>query len=314
MRIGIGALGLINPLAPDFSNAPDQNDSPHLAWFNLEGDPRPPQAGDNGNWAYANFSPTVNDIESGNSLGFIQHSGDMCGNAPCGAATPVLSHDGLRIVYASTNAALSGRLNQEIPNPSFSTGATIANTNAQRAPGMTNIWVVPFNNGTGGVASAIPGAATTTAEEYYPDLSPDDTLVAFTRVPAGEAMYNNPHAEIYVVPYGGGSAIRLAANDPPACSGRPSPGVNNNWARFAPDVNHGARGAYYWLIFSSARAAIPPGTSSKGRTIPIQQLYLAPIFIDPGFGVAITYPAIYLWNQPTTTVNLTPEWVTYAMP
>ena len=28
----------------------------------------------------------------------------------------------------------------------------------------------------------------------------------------------------------------------------------------------------------------------------------------------ITYPAIYLWNQPTDTVNITPEWVTYTMP
>jgi hypothetical protein len=46
----------------------------------------------------------------------------------------------------------------------------------------------------------------------------------------------------------------------------------------------------------------------------MQQLYLAPIFIDLGFNIAISYPAIYLWNQPTDTVNLTPEWVTYSMP
>jgi hypothetical protein len=313
-RIGIGALGLANPLVPDFSNAPDQNDSPHLAWFNLEGAPRLPQASDNGNWAYANFTPGVNDISSGNSLGFIQHSGDMCGNTPCGAAMPVWSHDGFNIVYVSTNAAMSGRLNQENPNAGPGTGATQANPNAQRVPGMTNLYWVPFNNGNGGTATPIAVAATTAAEEYYPDLAPDDSVVAFTRVPAGEPMYNNSHAEIYVAPIAGGSALRLAANDPPACSGRISPGVNNTWARFAPDVTHGARGAYYWLIFSSARADLPPAVSSKGRTIPMQQLYLAPIFIDLGFNIAISYPAIYLWNQPTDTVNLTPEWVTYSMP
>ena len=126
-------------------------------------------------------------------------------------------------------------------------------------------------------------------------------------------MYNNPHAETYVVPYGRGSPVRLVANDPPACSGRMSPGVNNNGARFAPDVTHGARGTYYWLIFSSTRADLPPGVSSRGRTIPMQQLYLAPIFIDLSFNVA-TYPAIYLWNQPSDTVNVTPEWVTSSMP
>ena len=300
---------------PDYGSGPDQNDSPHLAWFNLEGAPRPPQAGDFDNWAYANFSPAVSDVASGNSLGFIQHAGDMCGNTPCGAATPVWTHDGSRIVYVSTNAAIGGRLNQESPFPGPGTGGTQANPNAQRAPGMTNLYVVPFNNGNGGGGDADSGAATTTAEEYYPDLSPDDRMVAFTRVPAGEPMYNNTHAEIYVTPLGGGLVpMRLVANDPPACSGRMSPGVDNNWARFAPDVTHGARGAYYWLIFSSTRADLPPALSSQGRTIPMQQLYLAPIFIDLGFEVAISYPAIYLWNQPIDTVNLTPEWVTYTMP
>jgi len=312
MRIGIGALGLGNPLVPQFDNGPDQNDSPHLAWFNLEAAPRTPQAGDNVNWAYANYDPNVSDISSGNSLGFVQHTGDMCGTVPCGAAMPTWSHDGSKIVYVSTNAALSGRLNQENPNPGPGTGATIANTDAQRVPGLTNLYVVPFNNGSGGEATPIAGAATTTAEEYYPDLSPDDQFVAFTRVPAGEHMYLNSHAEIYLAPLVRGSAIRLVANDPPACSGKISPGVNNNWARFAPDVTYGTRGVYYWLLFSSTRANLPPGLSSKGRTIPIQQLYLAPIIISETN--VITYPAIYLWNQPTDTVNITPEWVTYTMP
>ena len=48
MRIGIGSLGLLNPLMPDNGNGPDQNDSPHLAWINLEADPRAPQNGHSG--------------------------------------------------------------------------------------------------------------------------------------------------------------------------------------------------------------------------------------------------------------------------
>ena len=58
----------------------------------------------------------VADITSGNAIGFIQHNGDMCGNVACGAGMPTWSHDGQNIVYVSTNAALSGRFNQEIPH------------------------------------------------------------------------------------------------------------------------------------------------------------------------------------------------------
>ncbi len=311
-RIGVGSLGLKNPLVPQYDNSPDQNDSPNLAWFNLEAPPRTPQNGDAGNWAYASFTNGFTSIDSGNSLGFIQHTGDMCGGVPCGAGMPSWSHDGSKIVYVSTNAALSGRFNQEIPGPTPATGATQANYNAARAPGLTNLWVVPFNNGMGGVASPVDGAATGDNEEYYPALSPDDSLVAFTRVPGGQPMYANSNAELYVVPMLGGPATRLTANSPPSCSGKTSPGVNNHWAKWSPDVNTGARGKYYWMIFSSNRANIPPGTSSKGRTIQMSQLYLAPILVDENFQVN-SFPAIYLWNQPTNSVNTTPAWETFEI-
>jgi hypothetical protein len=311
-RIGVGSLGLKNPLQPQYDNGPDQNDSPNLAWFNLEAPPRTPKNDDAGNWAYASFTPGFTSIDSGNSLGFIQHSGDMCGGVACGAGMPSWSHDGSKIVYVSTNAALSGRFNQENPSAGPQTGATLANYNAARAPGLTNLWVVPFNNGLGGVASPVDGAATSDNEEYYPALSPDDALVAFTRVPGGQPMYANQNAELYVVPMSGGPATKLAANSPPSCSGKSSPGVNNHWAKWSPDVATGARGKYYWMIFSSNRANIPPGISSTGRTIQMSQLYLAPILIGEDFQVN-SYPAIYLWNQPTNSVNTTPAWESFAI-
>ena len=55
---------------------------------------------------------------------------------------------------------------------------------------------------------------------------------------------------------------------------------------------------------------LPPGLSSQGRTIQMSQLYLAPILIDE-VGNVLSYPAIYLWNQPTDSVNMVPEWVTF---
>lgn len=310
MRIGVGALGLQNPLQPDYSNAPDQNDSPHLAWINLDGAARPHQDSDQGNWAYANFDPTVTDISSGKSLGFIPHNGDMCGNVACGAGMPTWSHDGKNIVYVSTNAGLSGRFNEEMPDPPKIGGGQAAH-NAFRVPGMTNLYSVPFNNGNGGTATPIMGAASSQFEEYYPALSPDDKMVAFTSVPAGQAMYANPSAEISVVPTSGGTATRLKANDPPSCSGKSSPGVNNHWSKWSPEVATGSNGTYYWMIFSSNRAGLPPGQSSAGRTIQISQLYLAPILVGGEQFSVTTYPAIYLWNQPTNSVNTTPAWETF---
>ncbi len=127
-------------------------------------------------------------------------------------------------------------------------------------------------------------------------------------------MYANANEELYVVPTLGGQATRLSANSPPSCSGKASPGVDNNWGEWNPDVVGGPRGTYYWMVFSSTRADIPPGTSSTGRTIPISQLYLAPVVVDAAAHTITSYPAIYLWNQPTNTVNTTPSWLTYATP
>jgi len=300
---------LKTPLNPQYDNAPDQNDSPNLAWFNLEAPNASPNASQGGNWAWASFAAGA-DITSGNAIGFIQHTGDMCGNAPCGAGMPSWSHDGTKIVYVSTNAALSGRFNQEIPSPGSIGGGTAA-TNTQRAPGMTNLYTVPFNNGLGGAATPVAGAASTSAEEIYPAFSPDDSMIAYTSIPAGEPMYANPHAEIYVVPSGGGAATRLKANDPPSCAGKSSPGVNNHWAKWSPEVATGPQGKYYWMIFSSNRANLPTGLSSKGRVIQISQLYLAPVLISGETFQVASFPAIYLWNQPTTSVNTTPAWETF---
>jgi hypothetical protein len=306
MRIGVGGLGLKDPLVPDPGNFPDRNDSPHLAWFNLEAPvAHVHQNSDQTNWDYPSYTAGAG-IDSGNSLGFIEHTGDMCGNVPCGAAMPSFSHDGSKIVYVSTNAVLSGRFNQE------ATGAPGQDSNAQRAAGLTNLYSVPFNGGLGGAATPIDGAATPDYEEYYPALSPDDQLVAFTRVRAGETMYANPNAELYVVKTGGGSANHLVANNPPACTGKLSPGVNNHWAKWSPDVASSGGSKYYWMIFSSNRADIPPQASSTGRQIKMSQLYLAPVVIDETQGIN-SYPAIYLWNQPTTSVNTTPAWETFEI-
>ena len=282
-RIGVASLGLKDPLTPDNSDKPDKNDSPNLAWINLEAEnAHMHQNSDSQDWTYVSYAPGAG-IDSKNALGIIPRTGD-----PYGAAMPNWSHDGSKIVYSLTNASVSSRLNREVPQPDPNQNDPTQNAihqdyNAARVAGLTNLYTVPFNGGLGGAATRVKGADTTKYEEYYPAFSPDDQLIVFTRVTGGQEMYANPNAEIAIVPAGGvssGEATQLTANFPPACSGQDEPGVKNHWAKWSPEVQFGSQGKYYWLIFSSNRAGLPVGHSSTGRNIEISQLYLAPVIVD----------------------------------
>ena len=137
--------------------------------------------------------------------GLIARTGD-----PNSAGGPNWSH-GVNgtdaIAYGSTNIGTKdGRMDCEL------SGTTCT----------SDVYVVPYNNGAGGAAAALPGASDKAQSEYYPSWSPDDQLIAFNRVPTGTSMYNAPQADIYVVPYNGGmggTATALKSNDPVACTG-----------------------------------------------------------------------------------------------
>src|SRR5262249_20507305 len=122
--------------------------------------------------------------------------------------------------------------------------------------------------------------------------------------PKGQHSYSNGQSEIYVVPpdgSAGSAATRLAANDPPACTGVVSPGLTNSWPKWAPDVTVVGRRTYYWVTFSSKR--------QDGGT---PQLYVAPLVVEDGH--ITTYPALYLWNQPADEGNHTPAWDHFDIP
>jgi hypothetical protein len=157
---------------------------------------------------------------------------------------------------------------------------------------------VPYNNRAGGTATKIPGASTAQFNEYYPTFSADDALIAFNRVADGSSSYNNAQAEVFAIPSAGGTPVRLAANDPPTCSGKTSPGVTNSWPKWAPGVTSDGSKSYYWLTFSSTRTGNP-------------QLYVTPVVVD---GATITtFPALYLWNQPAAENNHTPAWDNFSI-
>jgi hypothetical protein len=210
----------------------------------------------------------------GQAYGFLKRDGD-----PRGAGAPTWSHDGKTVVYVSTNAELTGRLDN----------------------GDADLYAVPYNDRQGGAAMPIAGAADPELEEYYPAFSPDDSLLAFNRIPKNTSMYNAAQAEVYVMPSAGGTATRIDANDPAACSGVKSPGVTNSWPKWAPEGTTVGAKTYNWLIFSSTR-----GPKKN------PQLYIAGVVTEAG--KVTTSAALYLWNQPEDENNHTPAWDIFKIP
>lgn len=218
----------------------------------------------------------------GTGFGFLARTGDARS-----AAAPSWSHDGSTIVYVSTDGgAEDGRMGQ----------------------GPSDLYTVPYASKAGGVATPIAGAAEPGFDEYYPAFSADDSLVAYNRIVDGPTMYNQPNAEVYVIPAGGGTATRLAANDPPACSGQKSPGAYNSWPKWSPEAQTVGGKTYHWVIFSSHRYDQYLRGSSADRA----QLYVTAV-VTSGTKIT-TYGAIYLWNQPSDISNHTPAWDVFKIP
>jgi hypothetical protein len=225
--------------------------------------------------------------QPGSARGTIARSGTQTGGDLAGA--PTWSHDGKTIVYVATNHVAAGRLGGDI-NRQDDVGA------------RADLFSVPYANRLGGAIAAVSGANDPNAEDYYPAFSPDDSLLAFNKCPNDQNMYNQHQAEVFVIPSAGGTATRLAANDPPACSGAKSPGVTNSWPKWAPAVTTLPDGRrFYWIVFSSTRLGANP------------QLFVAAVVVD-AHGAVDTKSALYLWNQPPSEGNHTPAWEYFNVP
>lgn len=213
-------------------------------------------------------------------------------------ASPTWWHDGTTLAYTTAPAGGEGVI----------TGITDAD--------MTmDIYTVPFNNRQGGNVAPLLGASDPGLMEFYPVISPGDALLAFNRfapykVPnlatpdpsdlVWSDSYDEPMAEVYVVPAKGGEPVRVAGNDPPACVGKVSPGLTNSWPRWAPSSEAFEGKRYYWLTFSSKR-----------RDLSNPQLFVSGVVTRVENGVEVidkTYPAIYVTSQIEGENNHTPAW------
>jgi hypothetical protein len=241
-----------------------------------------------------------------------------------GAVTPNWSHDGMHIAYTSTDSTSDGRVG--------------ASMNSQTPLTEADVYVVPFGAGKGG--QVIPVAHDVGVGEYYPDFSSDDKYIAYNRVAqinanipnnSPPALYYRPDAEIYMRPWdGSGTATRLAANDPPACTGLTTATIHNSWPKWSPLVKTVNGVSYYFITFASARQATSMITLQGGAAPEAaSELFLAAVKIDAK-GNVTSFPAIYLWNQdslvtvdpstmmptvtPQTGLNLTPAWHDFVIP
>jgi hypothetical protein len=208
------------------------------------------------------------------------------------AGAPSWSHDGSTIAYVSTNRVCTGRLGNCTPN-----------YNSPPDPGSrADIYTVPYASGAGGTATGLPGASDPSLQEYYPAFSPDDKWIVFNRIANDLNLYNQPAAELFVISAKGAAATRLAANDPPQCTGETSPGLNNVWPKWGPAALAADGNTYYWMIFSSKRFDMKT-----------EQLYMTSL-VQKSDGSLETHGAVYLWNQPPTENNHTPAWDKFKVP
>lgn len=215
-----------------------------------------------------------------NGWGLLARTGDAHQ-----VTSPAWRHDGTAIAYTSSAVGGEGVVGD----------VTMAD------PAM-DIYTVPYANHAGGAATPLTGASDPSLHEYYPVYSANDTLLAFNRTSQPVNTYNQPSAEVAVVPGNGGPSLRLRANDPPACTTLKSPGLTNSWPRWAPTAQASGDKNYYWIIFSSKRRA------STGLT---PQLYVAAVVTQTQGGTEklyADYPAIYVLSQDAMQSNHTPAW------
>ena len=95
--------------------------------------------------------------------------------------------------------------------------------------------------------------------------------------------------------------LRLAANDAAACqTALASPGLTNDWPKWSPQAVHRRRQD---LLLADLLVEAHRRDNA--------QLYITAVVVDE-VGTTVTYPALYLWNQPSADGNHTPSWDDFA--
>jgi tetratricopeptide (TPR) repeat protein len=98
-------------------------------------------------------------------------------------------------------------------------------------PFRFELYRLPFNEGRGGTAEPLEGAAGNDQSNYFPRYSPNGKWIVFCR--AANYMLLQPDSQLYIISSSGGAARRLSANT----------ARMNSWHSWSPNSR--------WLVFSS---------------------------------------------------------------
>jgi Tol biopolymer transport system component len=139
------------------------------------------------------------------------------------------SPDGQHLVFARARAAdLQHTKGQGLVAITRAEAAALV---ADGRPFRFDLYRIPFNDGTGGMAEPLEGASNNGRSNYFARYSPDGRWIVFCQ--ANSYMLLQPDSELYIIPAEGGAARRLRCNT----------SRMNSWHSFSPNGK--------WLVFSS---------------------------------------------------------------
>lgn len=166
-------------------------------------------------------------------------------------SNPVWSPDGKYIVFARSKTydtpetSVSGLgISRPDQVPEFVSG---------KKTFRFDLYRIPFNDGKGGTAEPLAGAAHNGKSNYFAKYSPDGKWIVFCQ--ANSFMLLRPDSQLYIIPSEGGEARRLECNT----------SRMNSWHSWSPNGK--------WLVFSSKANTIYTQlmlthVDAQGRTTP----------------------------------------------
>lgn len=139
------------------------------------------------------------------------------------------SPDGKEIIFARAKAYQSPRLQEN--NSAIVATKDVPEFTVDHQPFKYDLYRIPFNDGKGGVAEPLAGAAANGMSNFFPKYSPDGKWIVFCK--AQNYMLLQPDSELYIVSTKGGPARRLRHNT----------ALMNSWHSWSSNSR--------WLVFSS---------------------------------------------------------------
>ena len=123
---------------------------------------------------------------------------------------------------------------------------------------LYDIYRIPFNNGTGGVAQPLPGASNNGMSNYFPRYSPDGKWIIFCKAKSFSLL--QPDSRLYIARAAGGEPRLMRCNRD----------CMNSWHSWSPNGK--------WLVFSSK--AFSPYTQLFLTHIDEKGLDAPPVLLD----------------------------------